>query len=263
MTLRGLPSGQGPGWPLWRADPAWKCLDFVSDLHLCSRMPRTFDAFADYLARTPADAVIILGDLFEVWVGDDVERDDFLTRCIDLLASPSRRHHLAFMPGNRDFLLGDTMLAACRMQGLSDPTLLSAWRRPVLLSHGDALCLDDLPYQAFRETVRSAAWQQAFLGLPLAERVRQARAMREHSEARQRSDPTSVDADEAACLNWLRSDDATDLVHGHTHRPADQCLAPGLCRHVLTDWDLAADPPRAGLLRLTAQGLQRLPIAPM
>ena len=146
------------------------------------------------------------------------------------------------------------------MQGLDDPTVLEFMGERWLLSHGDALCLDDTDYQAFRRLVRGADWQREFLARPLAERQQLAAEMRRQSTSRRRFDGRDdADVDPAAALAWLRAADAAVLVHGHTHRPGSARLAPGFERHVLSDWDLDdAARPRADLLRLTREGWQRL-----
>jgi UDP-2,3-diacylglucosamine hydrolase len=130
----------------------------------------------------------------------------------------------------------------------------------VLLTHGDALCLDDEPYQAFRAEVRSAAWRDAFLARPLAEREAIARGMRDASEAAKRARPMAdwADVDAVAAVSWMHAAGSRDMVHGHTHRPASEVLAPGYTRHVLSDWDADASPPRAEVLRLTRDGFSRI-----
>ena len=241
----------------------WKAIDFISDLHLCEALPRTFDAWAAHLRHTPADAVFILGDLFEAWVGDDGRNLPFERRCVDVLAEAASHRSLAFMVGNRDFLLGGAMLRDTGMMGLPDPTVLGAWGQCVLLSHGDELCLDDRPYQAFRAEVRSPAWQQQFLARPLPERLAVAAEIRRESSARRRFDgDTSADVDAAEAVRWMHAMGASEMVHGHTHRPGSNALAPGFKRHVLSDWDLDRS-QRAEVLRLTRGGFQRVaPAAP-
>ena len=253
-------------FPTLQADPAWRAIDLLSDVHLHAGMPRTFEAWRDHLLSTPADAVLMLGDLFEVWVGDDAPQADasgFEARCIAVMQQASRQRLLAFMPGNRDFLVGSTLLAQAGLRGLQDPTVLQAWGQRWLLSHGDALCLGDTAYQQFRRQVRSPTWQQQFLALPLAERQRQARAMRDASAAHQAAQPAEgwSDADAAAATAWLARANANALIHGHTHRPAVHSLPGGRVRHVLGDWDLDRAPRRARLLRLSATGLQMLDLA--
>jgi len=241
--------------------PSWRAVDFISDLHLCESMPATFMAWQQHLQRTTADAVFILGDLFEVWLGDDARSLPFERRCVDVLAEAASHRQLAFMVGNRDFLVGRSLLQDAGMMGLPDPTIISAWGQNVLLSHGDALCLSDTPYQAFRREVRSAAWQQAFLARPLAERLALASEMRKASAERWRLDgDATADVDAAEAVRWMHSMGAAEMVHGHTHRPGSNDLAPGFKRHVLSDWDLDTG-QRAEVLRLTRRGFERMPPA--
>ena len=263
----------------------WQAVDFISDLHLHSADPDTFSGFRRYL-QTPteqrAHALFILGDLFEVWVGDDAltpQDDDpqqaergFQRDCIALLNAHSRETPTFFMAGNRDFLLGPAACAAAGMAALSDPTVLRFQGQRWLLSHGDALCLEDADYQRFRREVRSPAWQQAFLARPLAEREALAADMRARSEARKQTlgnDPALwADLDPTATREALQRANAHTLIHGHTHRPAEHPLGSDARnatwrRIVLSDWDLRASPPRAEVLRLDAQGLNRRPLDTM
>lgn len=244
------------------APPSWRCIDFISDLHLHEGLPRTTQALAHYLSSTPADAVLMLGDVFEAWVGDDMRDQPYEADCVEFLARAGARLHLGIMVGNRDFLLADEMLAACHAHKLADPTVLHAFGQSMLLIHGDELCLADEAYLTFRTQVRSRQWQQGFLALPLEARLAQARRMRETSQAHQHTQPPTewADVDEPAATHWMEAAGATSLVHGHTHRPCDQAFGPpGATRHVLSDWDLDHGPARAQVLRLTAAGLQRIP----
>ncbi len=253
------PAAQPAAFGAYTAPANWRALDFISDLHLCEAMPATLQAWEQHLRHTRADAVFMLGDLFDVWVGDDARSRPFESHCVDVLAQAAGRRQLAFMAGNRDFLVGSALLRAGGMLGLVDPTVLVAWGRRVLLSHGDALCLADLPYQSFRREVRAPAWQATFLARPLAERLDIAAEMRRNSTARRRVDgDADVDVDADAALHWLQSAGAADLVHGHTHRPGSEALAPGMQRHVLSDWNLDTA-ARAEVLRLTRHGFERLP----
>ena len=250
-----------------QAPAAWATVDFISDLHLRAEEPATFDAWANYLHSTPADAVFLLGDVFEVWVGDDVLSDPtkqderFEVRCAREMAATAQRLSLFFMHGNRDFLVGQALMTSCGATLLADPTVLDFGGQRWLLSHGDALCLDDTEYLEFRRQVQQPAWRDAFLAKPLAEREAIARSLRTQSEARKHSGATYADVDNAAARQWLQAAGAHTLIHGHTHRPATHDLGQGLQRVVLSDWDAAATPPRAEVLRLNASGLQRLPLA--
>ena len=251
-------SGAQAGAPAWQADLSWQRIDLLSDVHLHADMPRTFEAWRHHMLGTPADAVLLLGDLFEVWVGDDAGHQGFEAECVSVLRQASAQKVLAFMPGNRDFLVGDQLLAEAGVQRLADPTLLCCWGQRWLLSHGDALCLADQAYQQFRAQVRSAGWQQQFLALPLGDRQRQARAMRDASTAHQASlGPQHwSDVDDAAAAQWLADADASALIHGHTHRPGTHALPGGGLRHVLGDWDFDTKPSRARMMQLSPTGLQ-------
>ena len=234
----------------------WRTVDFISDLHLQASEPATVAAWQNYLRTTPADALFILGDLFEVWVGDDAldEPGSFEAQACALLHAASQRHALYFMHGNRDFLIGKHFARCTGATLLHDPTVLVWHDQRLLLSHGDALCLDDVDYQRFRIQARSAGWQRNFLVQPLAERRAQARAMRAQSEARKQAAEAYADVDGPSALAWLQAAGAHTLVHGHTHRPAEHVLAPGFQRLVLSDWDATAQPPRLELLRLSIAG---------
>jgi UDP-2,3-diacylglucosamine hydrolase len=201
----------------------------------------------------------MLGDLFEVWVGDDaLGTASFEQRCAQTLHQAANRLALFFMHGNRDFLVGPALMAHCRATLLADPAVLTFGGQRWLLSHGDALCLDDVDYLKFRQQVRGPAWQAAFLAKPLAERQAIARHMREQSQAHQQTAADYADVDSAAARQWLHAAGASTLIHGHTHKPGAHDLGDGLSRHVLSDWDAGATTPRADALRLSANGLQRI-----
>lgn len=243
-----------PSIGLLTAPAAWLTVDLISDLHLQASETATFEAWRDYMASTPADAVLILGDLFEVWVGDDAAaQDPFLQSCAEVLRQTAQRAHVAFMPGNRDFLVGPDYLGGCGVAPLTDPTLLELGEQRILLSHGDALCLDDKPYQAFRLQARSPEWQQAFLAKPLAERQEFARSLRALSESQKHEGMKFADADPDMSQFWLVQAQADRLIHGHTHQPADHALGAAQ-RHVLSDWSLDHTPLRAQVFRLQRNG---------
>ena len=261
--------------PTVQAPSEWQRVDFISDLHLDASEPATFEAWAQHMAHTPADALFILGDLFEVWVGDD-NPDPFALQCQAVLKATAQRIPVFFLCGNRDFLVGSDLLQATGLQGLNDPSLLvlpaanDASAKRILLSHGDALCLDDHEYLAFRDQVRQPAWQTAFLNKPLAERQAYARSVRAQSEARKQTQPlaTYADVDTQAAIGWLRDAHAEILIHGHTHKPATHDLGQGLSRWVLSDWHADSQPPRLEVLSWLRKenahpghGLHRLPLS--
>lgn len=238
-----------------QAPSHWRCADFISDLHLQASDRATFSAWAGYMRSTQADALFILGDLFEVWVGDEAAQlaGSFEAECVDLLRQAGQRLALFIMQGNRDFLMGPSLMQACGATALPDPSVLNFASQRWLLSHGDALCLDDLDYQVFRKEVRSTAWQQSFLSKPLSERQQIARDIRQASASRKLAGTVYADVDSVAAMQLLHSHGAQHLLHGHTHKPGQHVLEPGLLRTVLSDWDMHASPARAQVLRITAQ----------
>ena len=236
------------------APSRWRAVDFISDLHLHPDEPLTLQAWFRYLERTTADAVFILGDLFEVWVGDDcLDHDPFARQCAAALGACSKHADIFIMHGNRDFLMGDALMQVSQTKLLNDPTVLIFNGTRYLLSHGDTLCLDDTAYQAFRKTVRSPEWQQQFLSQPLVQRQLQARQMRAQSENTKRSAMVYADVDALAAAQLLNDAAAPTLIHGHTHRPAHHTLANGMDRWVLSDWHLDGSEPRCDVLRLSQQ----------
>lgn len=256
-----------PNFAELHASQSWVTVDFISDLHLSESEPATFDAWQRYMSSTTADVVFILGDLFEVWVGDDSIRADlssssanlnFEERCTLELQAAGKRLNLYFMQGNRDFLVGEQMLAACNATLLADPTVLKFQEQRYLLTHGDMLCLADTRYLAFRDVVRQPAWQQVQLAKPLVERQAIGRHMRLESQKSQQNLLEYADVDTDAALSWLQAANAKTMIHGHTHKPADLDLGEGFKRIVMTDWDLQAAPNRAEVLRLSNNGLQRI-----
>jgi UDP-2,3-diacylglucosamine hydrolase len=255
----GLPAHPLPVFWELEAPTSWQAIDFISDLHLQASHPKTLAAFEQHLQATDADAVMLLGDIFEAWVGDDAGLHGFEADVAEVLEAASSRVSLAFMAGNRDFLVGNAMLRRCGITALPDPTVLVAFGQRVLLTHGDALCIDDHAYQRFRTEVRTAHWRDAFLARPLAERQALARQMREASHEHQRSmDPKDwADVDPGTAVQWMHEAGTRVMVHGHTHRPGRQALAPGHWREVLSDWELDQTAARAEVLRLTREGFAR------
>jgi UDP-2,3-diacylglucosamine hydrolase len=246
--------------PTFVAPAHWRAIDLLSDLHLAENTPRVFDAWAAHMQHTRADAVFILGDLFEVWIGDDMAERGFEARCVDVLSSAAARTTVAFLPGNRDFLVGDAMLVGAGVARLADPTVVVAFGTRVVVSHGDALCIDDVAYQRYRSVVRRPGLQRAFGVLPFGVRNAVGRALRRRSERRE--PPASgafIDVDPQATVALLRGADAPTLVHGHTHAPRSHDLGSGLVRHVLSDWELdGSSRPRAEVVRWSERGFERI-----
>lgn len=216
---------------------------FVSDLHLSPARPEATQTFLAFLAgpARSAEALYVLGDLFDYWIGDDGLDDAFASGICDALAALARAGVRGyFLHGNRDFLAGAGFAARSRLTLLADPVLHLVAGVPTLLTHGDILCTDDLPYQALRRTMREPAWQAQFLARPLAERMRQAEELRRLSEEAKAGKAADImDANEQAIADLLRRHGYPRLVHGHTHRPGHHVhLVDGhACeRWVLADW---------------------------
>jgi UDP-2,3-diacylglucosamine hydrolase len=216
---------------------------FISDLHLSPDTPAATDTLLHFLRdKAPAaDALYVLGDLFEYWIGDEGLAQPFAKEVAQAFrALPHSGVPVYFMHGNRDFLLGESFALASGMKLLTDPTVVDLYGTRTLLMHGDTLCSDDVEYQKFRAMVRNPAWQQAFLAKPLDERVRMAREVRGKSEqAKQVKDMTIMDAAPATVDDAFRAHGYARLIHGHTHRPArhEHKVDGRDCeRWVLADW---------------------------
>lgn len=234
----------------------------ISDLHLCAQRPAVTQAFLHWLRTevTKANALYILGDFVEAWVGDDLLDDSVLGAEFQpivqaLQALSARGVNLFLMHGNRDFLIGERFAQTCGLTLLPDPSLLVAAGKRILLSHGDALCTDDIAYQQFRQQVRQPQWQQSFLAQPLAARLAfaaQARSQSTQNKAEHAHSESSMDimdVNTAAVEAVIRTHDYPEiLLHGHTHRPGvhSSTVDGHSCeRWVLGDWHDSAVVVRA------------------
>ena len=241
---------------------------FASDLHLCEATPRIADAFVGLLEgpAREAEALYLLGDVFEYWAGDDDRDTPFHARIVGALRDLTAHGvEVGFLPGNRDFLIGEAFSRATGVRLLPDPFVLSlpAWQ--FVLTHGDAFCTDDLPYQQFRAMVRNPAWQQQFLALPLAVRKQQIEAIRQKSEAGKKEKAGTgsdylMDVNAGTVEDFLHDHGYATLIHGHTHRPAthDHVVDGIHCeRWVLADWREDAAGAVGEFLAWNGETLQR------
>jgi UDP-2,3-diacylglucosamine hydrolase len=202
---------------------AHKPLIFISDLHLQDSRPELTDALVRFLAeqRGACEALYILGDLFEVWLGDDDTG-----RCGDRVSEALRDFtrsgsRLFLMHGNRDFLMGERFAAQSGAELIQEPYRLKTAHGDILLLHGDSLCTDDLEYQHFRKLVRSAQWQSEFLAKSLQERAQFAKQARTKSrEAMATKTEEILDVNQQSVLEFFQLHGCPRLLHGHTHRPA-------------------------------------------
>jgi UDP-2,3-diacylglucosamine hydrolase len=229
---------------------------FISDLHLASARPeinRVFHSFMTEIAPK-AEALYVLGDLFEYWAGDDDLADPFnATICQELAGLKNSGAQLFVMHGNRDFLMAEKFANACSAKLFPDPTLVDLYGTPTLLMHGDTLCTDDVKYQAFRAQVRGERWQREFLAQPLSARKAAIEQLRETS-VQETEEKTSMIMDVAlpSVETSLRQYGYPRLIHGHTHRPAKhlhQLDGRDCERWVLNDWY-----QRGGYLHCDASG---------
>lgn len=216
---------------------------FISDLHLSPRSPGATCLFLQFLAgrARQASELFILGDLFEAWIGDDDIGAPYNAEIIAALRTATKSGlKISLLHGNRDFLLGADFAAASGVTLISDPYILSTPAWQFVLSHGDALCLDDAAYMAFRAQVRDPQWQAALLSKPLTERRTIAAHMREVSESSQRGKENPyTDLQAAATDDFLRQHGYATFIHGHTHQPATHDhIVDGIHveRWVLADW---------------------------
>ncbi len=243
----------------------WRTVDILSDVHLNKDDPATFALWQQHMDNTPAQAVLLLGDWFDLWIGDDVLAtptgqhahpfgfEHEVVACAKRCAS---RLSLHVMVGNRDFLMGDELLNQCGARHLNDPTVLAFGPAPsqrVLLSHGDALCTDDVGYMAFRQQARSKAWEEAFLAQPMDERVRLGRQMRSQSAAAQALLPNWVDVNPGMVDAWMAASRCEVFIHGHTHEGKTHRTGRGGLRWVTTDWHANENFARAPVLRIARE----------
>lgn len=235
---------------------------FISDLHLSPERPAITQLFLDFLRQRAraARALYILGDLFEYWLGDETtEHPAVRPIVVALHALTSAGVPVGVLHGNRDFLLGAGFEGKTGCRVLADPTCIELDGKPVLISHGDQLCIDDVDYMKLRAIVRHPAWQEEFLAKPMAEREAMARSLRDYSKGATAQKAAEImDVNQGAVESFMRAHAVYDLIHGHTHRPGEHRFTldgrPAR-RVVLGDWY-----EQGSVLRCTTEGweLERL-----
>lgn len=212
---------------------------FISDLHLSQSKPEITQQFLTFIKTRAIDARVlyILGDLFEVWVGDDNETPEF-DALFQTLKDYSAFTPIYYLHGNRDFLIGEDLAQRTGLTLLPDPSVIQLDDHKVGLTHGDLLCSDDKEYMEFRKLVRSEEWQQEFLQKPLQERQSIADELRAKSlQAMQDKSYDIMDANQQTVLDFFNSLEIDTLIHGHTHRPAVHNIDDSRQRIVLGDWN--------------------------
>ena len=216
---------------------------FISDLHLSENETHLTRLLLNFTLNTApaADALYILGDLFEYWAGDDDIDTPFHQQIVGALRTLSQQGTLIFiMHGNRDFLMDAQLARACMATLLPDPSLIHLYGIPTLLTHGDALCTDDVQYQAFRKQVREPAWRNHFLAQPLAQRKAQIEQLRKMSATHKQTKSMEImDVNLDAVADLFRAHHFPRMIHGHTHRQKHHVhkLDGEVCdRWVMGDW---------------------------
>ena len=218
------------------------CTLFISDLHLDAGRPLITQLFLDFLETRASglDALYILGDLFEAWIGDDDQSDMNQSVCQGLRQCAASGTPVFIMHGNRDFLLGERFAEQSNTTLLQDPTLIDLYGTPTLLMHGDLLCTDDTEYLSFREMVHDSQWQTGFLVKSLEQRRKIAADMRALSKEKTSDKAESImDVNQEAVIQTMTKNQVPRLIHGHTHRPDmhDLLIAnEHVQRFVLGDW---------------------------
>ncbi|MFA4914081.1 MAG: UDP-2,3-diacylglucosamine diphosphatase [Burkholderiaceae bacterium] len=243
----------------------------ASDIHLGPASPATTEAFIAFLdtAAQEASAVLLPGDIFDAWIGDDVIRaaPPWLASVLAAFKRVSAQTTLWIGRGNRDFLMGQELADAIGARLLPDQVILQTDAGRVLLSHGDEFCTDDTAYQQFRAMVRQPEWQQAFLAKPIPERLAAAQQARGESMAATQTKAAGImDVNPKAIRIAFETSEAPLMVHGHTHRPDRHVLmVEGKKRErwVLPDWDLDhATPSRGGWMVIDGDGIQSYDLDP-
>jgi UDP-2,3-diacylglucosamine hydrolase len=239
---------------------------FIADLHLTPEHPSTVQLFHRFIQQhaPQAQALYILGDLFETWVGDDDLTHPFNQEIsASLKALSTQNVEIFFIAGNRDFLIGPRFAQATGLTCLPDPSIITLFGTPTLLAHGDSFCTDDLAYQNFRQQVRTAAWQNTFLAQSLSQRHAIAASIRARSEhAKSAKSMASMDVNHATIEAALtaaahHSSSIKRIIHGHTHQPARheyQYADDVVERWVLPDWYEQAGKCNAGYLICSEAG---------
>jgi UDP-2,3-diacylglucosamine hydrolase len=231
---------------------------FISDLHLCGARPAITSLFLDFLRRRArkSDALYILGDLFEYWIGDEaVEQREFQPIIRGLHELTACGTPVFVMHGNRDLLMGHGFEKVTGSRLLKDPARIDLYGTPTLLMHGDSLCTDDTEYMTFRAQVRNPTWQKEFLAKSPAERDQIIRGYREISkQSTAAKKPEIMDVNQKAVEAIMREHRVQRLIHGHTHRPKEHVFnldGQPARRMVLGDWY-----EQGSVLQVNAQGWQ-------
>jgi UDP-2,3-diacylglucosamine hydrolase len=258
--------------------PQYSSALLISDIHLTPSMPLTAQRFFDFCEKDApnVEAVFILGDLFEYWVGDDTSSSSpFQQEVLSALANLSAKTKTYYVHGNRDFLIGSSFLKKTGMTLLADPSLIEITGEKYIVCHGDSLCTADIGYQIFRGIVRKPWIQKLFLSMPLSWRRSIANGLRSNRHTQYEYSASKSSAFNSmrtnvtleACAAVMKSWSMDKLIHGHTHLPAhhhEQLGQQTWQRWVLSDWDLdhpVRTAPRASALSINSQGVRSIDLS--
>ena len=235
---------------------------FISDLHLSQERPKITELFLTFLQQqaSQAEALYILGDLFEVWLGDDMILPDYQTALEQIATTVKSGTPVYIMYGNRDFLMRDQFETLTGAKIIHEPHVINLYGIDTLLLHGDTLCTDDIEYQKFRAMVRNPQWQDELLAKTPQERLELARKFREISKTETaQKDNEIMDVNQEAVVQTMRNNNVLQLIHGHTHRPATHQFeldSKSATRIVLPDWY-----DKGGYLAVSEHGYETLEIS--
>jgi UDP-2,3-diacylglucosamine hydrolase len=217
---------------------------FISDLHLSYKTPQRIQAFGEFMQQNSpkADAIYILGDLFEYWIGEDSVNATHSMPIVEIMKAASLNCPCYFLPGNRDFLITEQFKSLTGFSAIDDETVIDLYGQKTLILHGDSLCTDDLAHQAFRQSmICNKAWHAEFLKLDLAERMQQAEQARMQSNEHKASVSMEImDVNQDSVVLCFEKHAVTQMIHGHTHRQnthQHDTNNGAATRYVLGDWD--------------------------
>ncbi|TCK01459.1 UDP-2,3-diacylglucosamine hydrolase [Volucribacter psittacicida] len=216
---------------------------FIADLHLNPAQPHLTALFTQFMQQQApqAQAVYILGDLFDFWIGDDEQSELIEQVKCQIKQLTEQGVPCYFIHGNRDFLLGERFAKACQLQLLPEYYVIDLYGKKTLLCHGDTLCIDDISYQKFRQRVQQKWLQRLFLCLPLSLRLHIAHKIRQKSQQdKQYKNRQIMDVNPEYVLKILQQFKVEQVIHGHTHRQNIHQIPPHFCRIVLGDWGKTA-----------------------
>ena len=213
---------------------------FISDIHLTQNNELIKNSFFSFLDNFPEEVnnLFIVGDLFDLWIGDDVRNELVEDLHLKLRKITNKKKNIFFFHGNRDFLVGESFCKTSNIKLIHEPTVFEFFGYKTLILHGDQLCTDDDDYQNFCKIVRNEQWQSKFLSLSIPERLKIAQNVRkESSVSLANKDDYITDVADRTVLKYFEKYRVTHMIHGHTHRPKIHLVENNFSRLVIPDWN--------------------------